>query len=130
MQSYAWDCFFWEDGQNISDSCTRPAARRHLSHLTYPRSCRSRASSTPSTPPTNGSSPPSSLEQIEALEFHHRRRVRWPSTRGRSSSSPPAPHARRFQSTRGCGRAPSLELLGGDVAHSTGHAADGEQRVW
>jgi hypothetical protein len=49
---------------------------------------------------------------------------------GRSSSSPPAPHALRFQSTRGCGRAPPLELLGGDVARSTGHAAGGEQRVW
>jgi hypothetical protein len=82
---------------------------------------------TPPPPPTNGSSPPSSLEQIEALEFHHRRRVRRPSTRGHSSSSPLAPHACRFRSTKGRGRAPPLELLGGDVARSTGHAASGEQ---
>jgi hypothetical protein len=80
----------------------------------------------PPPAPTNGSSPPSSLEQIEALEFHHHRRVRRPSTRGCSSSSPPA-HARRFRSTRGRSRAPLLELLGGDVARSTGHAAGGKQ---
>jgi hypothetical protein len=80
----------------------------------------------PPPPPTNGSSPPSSLEQIEALEFHHRRRVRRPSTRG-VHPPPLRLMLAGFGLQGGRSRAPLLELLGGDVARSTGHAAGGKQ---